>query len=248
MLWKSSVDTGLLDKIREHKRESRFGNENSEDALTWNVFRAFERANSLNALASILTGSKLSQSFQTIYWTANSQGKPFIPFLDASKHYNEADERRSESDVILYDGTGENLIIIEAKFGSGNFNNKYAKPGKERELRINRYSQGEKYLKAPAGEILTAGWYQLMRNWLIGCYMQEQNPFKNFYLINLVRDGREENIEQEFGKFIKADKNRFFFRRTWEDIYRNLPAGADFSLLKQYFENKTLSMQKAFNI
>jgi len=43
ILWADADDQARLDAILRGKRESRMGNEHSEDAVTWNVFRFFER-------------------------------------------------------------------------------------------------------------------------------------------------------------------------------------------------------------
>lgn len=42
LLWKDD-DLNLFEKIKEVKRESRIAYDNSEDAVTWNVFRFLER-------------------------------------------------------------------------------------------------------------------------------------------------------------------------------------------------------------
>ena len=43
LLWKDETDLELLRKIAFVKRESRIARDNSEDALTWNVFRFLEK-------------------------------------------------------------------------------------------------------------------------------------------------------------------------------------------------------------
>jgi hypothetical protein len=43
LLWTDEQDRERLNTILRGKRESRMGHEHSEDAITWNVFRFFER-------------------------------------------------------------------------------------------------------------------------------------------------------------------------------------------------------------
>lgn len=43
ILWKGKDDIELLRQIMKVKRESRMGRDNSEDSLTWNVFRFHEK-------------------------------------------------------------------------------------------------------------------------------------------------------------------------------------------------------------
>jgi hypothetical protein len=45
LLWKNQTDLDLLEALSGVKRESRMTRDNSEDALTWNVFRYLETAN-----------------------------------------------------------------------------------------------------------------------------------------------------------------------------------------------------------
>ena len=39
IIWQDEPDIWLFTSIAKRKRDQRFGHENSEDALTWNVFR-----------------------------------------------------------------------------------------------------------------------------------------------------------------------------------------------------------------
>ena len=50
LLWKSQKDIDLLNNIYRCKREHRLHHNNSEDAVSWNVFRYLESTNLLNQL------------------------------------------------------------------------------------------------------------------------------------------------------------------------------------------------------
>jgi hypothetical protein len=45
LLWKDKADLDLLKRIKSVKRECRIARDNSEDAVTWNVFRFLEKNN-----------------------------------------------------------------------------------------------------------------------------------------------------------------------------------------------------------
>ena len=45
LLWKDTEDQELLHRIMKKKRESRMARDNSEDAVSWNVFRFLEKNN-----------------------------------------------------------------------------------------------------------------------------------------------------------------------------------------------------------
>ncbi len=78
----------------------------------------------------------------------------------------------------------------------------------------------------------------------------------DFYLVNLVRKGYEEDIESKFGKHIRQNERRKFVRSTWEDIYQYIKNSdiqtSDEPIVVGYFENKTTGynndgiLQKAF--
>ena len=51
LLWKDKIDLDLLQRIMPVKRESRIARDNSEDALTWNIFRFLEKENLLQKLS-----------------------------------------------------------------------------------------------------------------------------------------------------------------------------------------------------
>ena len=70
LLWKSELDQDLLfNKIFKVKRETeRIARDNSEDAVTWNVFRFLEKQNLLNGFLSNLTGFP-ADDCEIIYWS-----------------------------------------------------------------------------------------------------------------------------------------------------------------------------------
>jgi hypothetical protein len=56
LLWKEEQDKALLQGITTCKRESRMARENSEDALSWNVFRYLEKQGFLSLILSSVIG------------------------------------------------------------------------------------------------------------------------------------------------------------------------------------------------
>ena len=66
LLWKDETDLELLNRIALVKLESRIARDNSEDALTWNVFRFLEKENLLSNYLSKL--SKIEEkNMEVIY-------------------------------------------------------------------------------------------------------------------------------------------------------------------------------------
>ena len=169
--------------------------------------------------------------------------------------FEESPQRSSKPDIIIR--SDDSLFLVEAKLKAPNkvdFNKTHTPEDKED--RIRRYSKGDCFLEQPVEGIIDAGYYQLMRFWLIGAWIAE-NQNLNFYLLNLVRENDEKHIEMEFGKYIRQNEKRKFVRLAWEDIYKYISMTDLFSEDKDkilgYFENKTTGydrneLRKAFSI
>ena len=80
LLWQNKSDLDLLGVVKMVKRESRMARDNSEDALTWNVFRYFENTNQLANLLSYVTRMKIGNA-ELIYWSYSQKAKGAWPEL-----------------------------------------------------------------------------------------------------------------------------------------------------------------------
>jgi hypothetical protein len=255
LLWKDSSDSELLTKIKTGKRESRMARDNSEDAVTWNVFRFLERDNLIEEFLSTIVGIPLKSS-EVIYWSYSQEEKnPWTNLEEARQKFGEEAGRASEPDIIIT--TDKALFFIEAKLTSPNkidFDRSHK--AKDKEERIKRYSRGERFLKRQFGDIIDAGYYELGRFWVIGCSMAEKLK-KDFYLVNLVLARKEKDIERDLGKYIDSNQRIKFLRLTWEDVYQFISKGSltkDKEIMLEYFRNKTIGydgngrLQRAFSI
>jgi len=192
LLWRDSEDRRRLDAILEVKRESRMENEHSEDAVTWNVFRFFERRNLLSSALGNLFPCPHGEPL-AIFWTARDRCV-WDPYRSCcKKHFSEP--VLSELDVIFM-WPQEMLVIVEAKFRSSNRSDPSVR---SEELRKSeRYIQGaSQYLnRDKAYDSVRDGYYQLLRNWAIGTRLKEDLGCKTFVLANLLRK-RHEHIHHE---------------------------------------------------
>jgi hypothetical protein len=118
LLWKDKQDLELLDRIRKKKRESRMPRDNSEDAVSWNIFRFLERNNLVEEFLGSITGTS-PKSSEVIYWSYSQKENASWSLLNkARSEFGERISRGSEPDVIII--TENTLFFIEAKFTSGN--------------------------------------------------------------------------------------------------------------------------------
>jgi len=240
LLWKEKLDIQLFKKIKRVKRESRMARDNSEDAVSWNVFRFLEKNNLIEDFLSLITGLYL-KSFEVIYWSySQKEDKVFSLLNDARREFGEVIRRGSEPDIIVK--TDKSLFFIEAKLTAGN-KTIPSNISSSKKYEVGGHSWFYKVFKSDYKTIaIIEKKYELLRFWLLGTWMANQQDL-NFYLINLVLSEREKDIEGIFKRYIIETERSKFLRITWEDIYRyisNINSSRDKDIMLNYFKNKTI--------
>ena len=245
LLWKNYPDLDLLGWLKRFKRENRMEHDNSEDAVTWNVFRYLETAGQLSEYLSSMVGSPVTNP-EIIYWSYNQREHGVWPELKkARKEFGESRGRGTEPDLIIV--TDTQLFWIEAKLTASN-----ETPRKDDADR-KKYETGgggwfQQVFQSDYHTIaVKEKKYELMRLWLLGSWAAAQLDL-DFYLVNLVRAEHEKDIEHRFGRHLKTDSKRSFVRWTWESIYKfiseNAPQSRDKQKFMIYFENKTIGYNR----
>lgn len=222
MLWATEEDLRLWNCIKAKgvKRESRTARDNSEDALTWNVFRYLELSHTIGDFIDFVASERISHNPRVVYWSfCQATQRPFQPLLDAASAFGENIARRSEPDVIIDDE--KVLMFVESKLSAGN----RTKPRDPQNPK--RYVTGGEswFSKAFSAEATFAEiaveqrLYELMRLWLLGSWIAARDGRK-FLLVNVVREGArsEATIEARFNAFVQNVPERRFVRLTWEGI------------------------------
>ena len=245
LLWKNYPDLDLLGWLKRFKRENRMEHDNSEDAVTWNVFRYLEKAGQLSAFLSYMVDSPVTNP-EIIYWSYNQREHGVWPGLaGARKEFGESPRRGTEPDLIIV--TDSQLFWIEAKLTADN----ETKPSEPQNRKKYEIGGDEWYQRVFTSDYKTVAIeqkkYELMRLWLLGTWAAKQMD-RDFYLVNLVRADREKDIEHRFGRHLKTDTKRNFVRWTWESIYKfvseNAPPSRDKQKFAIYFENKTIGYNR----
>jgi hypothetical protein len=255
LLWINQADLRLLNWIKGVKRENRMVRDNSEDAVTWNVFRCLERNLLLESTLSSVIGFPLSTP-EIMYWSYNQQEQSDWSELNKARiEFGEKIARGSEPDLIIR--TKEALLFIEAKVTAPN------ETGPSDPANSKRYETGGNnwFSKVFQSDYKTIAIdnqrYELLRFWLLGTWLATQLNL-DFYLLNLVLAEREKNIELIFRRYIREEQGRRFMRITWEDIYHQI-LNSDFPEIDKvkminYFDNKTIGynsdrrLQRAFSV
>jgi len=254
LLWKDTSDLALFNSIKKYKRESRISRDNSEDALTWNVFRYLEKNNQLAELLFHTTNSNQPNP-EIIYWSYSQRKDGVWPELTKARiEFGEHLQRSSEPDLIVK--TERSLFFIEAKFTATN------KTVPSNPKAYKKYLTGgdDWYRNVFQSDYETVALesrkYELLRFWLLGTWIASQIN-RDFYLVNLVLGEREKSIEAHFVPHINVSETRKFLRLTWEEIYQyigsNLPNESKNKMIT-YFKYKAVGynhvgeLQPAFNI
>jgi len=250
MLWKAPDDLHLWEQIKRVKRVNKVSSDNSEDAVTWNVFRYIEKHGLLGQFVNAVTGANVAKSPQLVYWSyCQNTRQAWQPLISAAQSFGESTARRSEPDLIVVDK--DILLFIEAKVGAKNHTpRKATDPCKKYPTGCNGwYSKVFQPISTYEKVAVVESKYELMRLWLIGSWIGSSQA-KPFVLVNLVRDGcnYEQDIEARFGKHLEMTPQRRFMRRTWEWIINEIACGrageTDADTLIRYMKNKTLGYRK----
>lgn len=264
ILWKENQDLELLfNQIASVKRDShRISRDNSEDAVTWNIFRYLEKQNLLQPFLSKIAGYLIVDP-EIIYWSyCQSENSIWSELKKARLEFETNPEKGSEPDVIVLAKNA--LFLIEAKLNAKNETTPRSKSPQVEE----QYTKGGNnwYTTVFSSKFQAVATkykkYELLRFWLLGSWIAN-NLNVNFFLISLVPSQKEQTIEPAFRKHIieahnREKQNRAFLRVTWENIYEFILQTKEMSTEKQtileYFRQKTIGysydgiLQKAFSI
>lgn len=249
ILWKSELDQNLLfNKIFRVKRETRrFARDNSEDAVTWNVFRYLEERKLLKGFLSKLTGT-LVEDCEVIYWSySQSEERGWSPLQQVRQEFEINPAKGSEPDLIVK--TNNAMFLIEAKLNANN----NTVPSSTNPAVRQKYENGchrwyNEVFQTNFNDIaLSNRKYELLRFWLLGTKMADRFN-TTFFFINLVPQEKEKEIDSIFKKHIKESPCRLFIRATWEEIYCYILTTDVQSIGKEaivkYFEEKTVGYGK----
>lgn len=251
LLWRSPEDLALWKKINSPgvKRECRVARDNSEDGLTWAVFRYFEHQGELGRFVDLAAKERVALNVRILYWSyCPATAGPWKPLVDAAGMFGEAYARRSEPDLIIDDE--RILVFVESKFLSGNRTKpsvpedpkRYLSGGDHWFARV--FASDPNFQRVAVEEQL----YELMRLWLLGSWIAAQSG-RQFLLVNILRSAakRERDIVTRFGRQARYGSQRSFARLTWEQIYSELirPANGteEADGLTHYLVNKTANYQ-----
>ena len=207
LLWTDQDDIYLLNRIYEVKRESRIARENSEDALTWNIFRFLDKQNLLTSFLRNLSNKPIDKT-ELILWSYSQKEKSGWTYLNKARlEFGETVARGSEPDIIIL--SDKILYFIEAKLSAKN----ETKPSDSNNRK--KYETGgdrifQKIFKSDFDTVaIKDERYELMRYWILGNWIANQIGL-DFEFYGLVLQSNEPDLKKEFEKhIIKTPKSEF---------------------------------------
>ncbi len=249
----------------------RICHETSEDALTWNVFSRLASGGLLPMLLSKLSHVDVKSEPELYLWGLkvrlddSSAPSLFPPLKNARGIFEKGIVRfLTEPDIMLY-VPGQLLVLVEAKFTSGNTiasasttHDLTGEKPKSREGILGRYTPTALPHDALLVPSSSGPFYsQLYRNLVFAIHMANELGVR-WGLVNLVGEGqfhqRKQKVEfQDPSQFIhallpKKSRDQFLFY-TWERLYADHVAKATgLNDLAEYMYNKSANGVKALAV
>ena len=240
----SAAIKGEWNKAETH----RLGHENSEDALSFNVFRTLQETRSLGLVAELITGRPSAEP-DLFLWgrhIARHGSEVWEGLEQARSSVEPAHRQQTEPDVCLH-VPGWGWIFIEAKFGFGIKTSPSADsfarwldlyPGHAPSLFDLKGMGG-----VPSGEFPE----QLLRNMVFADLIRTEG--EQAHVVALGRENDRTPIEEWVVPCLAVDCPITISRLSWEQIYHALPTNApDLAALRGYLEDKSYSLRPAFNL
>ncbi len=246
-------------KVGAHK----LCHENSEDAVTYNVFTALLADKiALKQLASSITKEEIYGELDLCLWGNKIDLKNNRCVFDPSlKEFRDILEKnkgiKTEPDIMLV-ASKKLVICIEAKFGSKNL------VAEKKEQIVERYYTKNEIIKEEKDKIFdlhdlrTPFYEQLFRNLVFAASMVKLAGTEMWYVVNLrsqhimnLKKGEPESLPvvRNIRSILKPKYKKRFLHLTWEEIYDKCVRGnASLHNLSWYMKNKTLNCRRAFNI
>lgn len=222
---------GAVNVKSRPQKALKFGSQNSEDAVTWTVFRGLESTVGLDALARACgEGSAASGSPSLVLWGHPISGAAAPEMARAlaeiSSELGENPNLRSEPDAIV--AWDPLLIVTEAKLFSPN----ERKPGA---AGFGRYFSRPELFSVDTAKVRESGYYELVRNWVIGVLLAARTGRRHFVLVNLGGANLGDDCAA-LSSELAASPRRHLVHLRWADLLEGLS-------LPDWFEEYVTQME-----
>ena len=227
----------------------RLGHENSEDAVSFNVFRSLQEAGSLHLVSQLVIGSPTPEPDlylwgRRIYPDGSSAAWPELQAVRDRVERRHA--QQTEPDVCLHIPDW-GWIFIEAKLAHGI---KTSQTAKKMDAWLSLYpAYATTLFDLERMKEIKHGHFpeQLLRNMLFADSIR--GPHEWAHVVALGRKGDKTPISDWISACLASDCTVTTSQLTWEEIYQALPSEFDaLSNLRRYFERKNYALRPAFDL
>jgi len=237
-----------LDGTWEKADSHRLGDENSEDALIWNVFRSLQEAAQLSVVVELFAGIRPVQEPELYLWGRRIGLDDTSDWPSLSERRGEIEPwtgQKAEPDCIIR-LPGEALIFIEAKFGSPIATKHSDAARDEWFARYDGTCPG--LFDRDAISVTPARVFpeQLLRNAALVRQMRQSG--EHLIVVALTRAADQTSADVVARQCLREGTEIDVRRGTWEGIYEALPPQAELDLLRDYLEHKSYRLQHAFGL
>ena len=228
---------------------ARLGNENSEGALTWNVFRSLQEAERLSVACRALAELESEAEPDLFFWGRRITTTESTTWEQLERLLDDLDPGATPHvvpDVCLH-VPGWGWLVIEASFGPSTdttddperveaFLERYATacPGLFDEEAV----RNARLRDIPPLHLRTIAVAHTLRA-----------DGERAVVVALVRKNDTADLERKVGRFLADPAEVGFRRATWESLYQALdPDEPRLSPLRDYLENKSFGLRPAFSL
>lgn len=228
---------------------ARLGHENSEDAVSWNVFRSLQEAGQLKLAVQVLAGVEIDREPELILWGRRVHRSHTAPAPEIERALDELEPaftQQTEPDIVLR-VPDWGWIFIEAKFSSPT--STYTGRSHKLEAWIERYAAdfpGIFNRAALAGAKPKAFPEQLLRNVAVAHAVRAAG--ERAVVVALVREDYASAVQDWATPYLTPAGPIAAGSGTWEQLYAALPRDDGLAVLRGYLEDKSAELRRAFKL
>jgi hypothetical protein len=239
------VGHDLLGQLEGKAETWRLGNENSEDAVSFNVFRSLQEAGALTEAVRLLIGVDATDEPELAVWGRRLGHASTNPVPELQAALTELERRpgqNTEPDVILR-VQGWGWVFIEAKLASPTATLKN-KPEKLKDWAKTYGATGAFDIAAVEAANPAIFPEQLLRNVAVAHRVAGR---ERAAVVALVRDVYASSVEAWADDYL-ADDSIFTGSATWEQVFGLTETREELALLHEYMADKSVNLRPAFKL